>query len=277
MSSSLSVSGSALFIQHELESKNHMHQKAIFFMIVTVAAYSAADVPNSAQCLKEAYPTKICSIERNTVVWCDGTRVQLNDGHVKNHQTKLSQADLEDQLSQKYIRGPIVAPRLDDEPGRIRNDPFFRKMYGNSRKEVGSYITKIRWAPTGTKTKVTTVNNVHKKLEAVGRALAKLPPRFKKYLKSRPQTWVWRNIRGTSRLSSHSFGIAVDIAVKHSHYWRWTKNRNGQLAYKNSIPLEIVSIFEDHGFIWGGRWYRYDTMHFEYRPELLAPSCRAKR
>ncbi|MDP3291618.1 MAG: M15 family metallopeptidase, partial [Sulfuricurvum sp.] len=28
-----------------------------------------------------------------------------------------------------------------------------------------------------------------------------------------------------------------------------------------------------HGFIWGGRWYHYDTMHFEYRPELLASSC----
>ena len=33
--------------------------------------------------------------------------------------------------------------------------------------------------------------------------------------------------------------------------------------------MEIVRIFEKHGFIWGGRWYHYDTMHFEYRPELL--------
>jgi len=28
-------------------------------------------------------------------------------------------------------------------------------------------------------------------------------------------------------------------------------------------------VFERHGFIWGGRWWHYDTMHFEYRPELL--------
>ncbi|MFY4861157.1 M15 family metallopeptidase, partial [Aliarcobacter butzleri] len=39
--------------------------------------------------------------------------------------------------------------------------------------------------------------------------------------------------------------------------------------YKNKIPLEIVEIFEKYGFIWGGRWYHFDTMHFEYRPELL--------
>jgi hypothetical protein len=33
--------------------------------------------------------------------------------------------------------------------------------------------------------------------------------------------------------------------------------------------MEIVAIFERHGFIWGGRWSHFDTMHFEYRPELL--------
>jgi len=21
--------------------------------------------------------------------------------------------------------------------------------------------------------------------------------------------------------------------------------------------------------VWGGKWYHYDTMHFEYRPEIL--------
>jgi hypothetical protein len=35
------------------------------------------------------------------------------------------------------------------------------------------------------------------------------------------------------------------------------------------MPPEIVAIFERHGFIWGGKWRHYDTMHFEYRPELL--------
>ena len=35
------------------------------------------------------------------------------------------------------------------------------------------------------------------------------------------------------------------------------------------VRREIARIFERHGFIWGGKWYHYDTMHFEYRPELL--------
>ena len=36
-------------------------------------------------------------------------------------------------------------------------------------------------------------------------------------------------------------------------------------------------IFERHGFIWGGKWHHYDTMHFEYRPELLHPRCVDRR
>jgi hypothetical protein len=24
-----------------------------------------------------------------------------------------------------------------------------------------------------------------------------------------------------------------------------------------------------YGFIWGGKWLFFDTMHFEYRPEIL--------
>jgi hypothetical protein len=26
------------------------------------------------------------------------------------------------------------------------------------------------------------------------------------------------------------------------------------IPYKNRLPIEIVEIFEKHGFIWGGKW-----------------------
>ena len=44
---------------------------------------------------------------------------------------------------------------------------------------------------------------------------------------------------------------------------------NQENTLQEQMPREIVDIFERHGFIWGGKWYHYDTMHFEYRPELL--------
>jgi hypothetical protein len=86
-------------------------------------------------------------------------------------------------------------------------------------------------------------------------------------------TFSYRTIAGTNRLSPHSFGIAIDIDITYADYWRWDIDEgdgdNGELRYRNRIPMEIVEIFEKNGFIWGGKWYHYDTMHFEYRPELL--------
>jgi hypothetical protein len=35
------------------------------------------------------------------------------------------------------------------------------------------------------------------------------------------------------------------------------------------IPLPVVQAFERQGFVWGGKWLFFDTMHFEYRPEIL--------
>ena len=112
---------------------------------------------------------------------------------------------------------------------------------------------------------VTRINGVDKKLTAISNEFDDLPKEMKKYVASLGGTFKWRYIKGTHRLSAHSFGIAIDINTQYSDYWRWNKN----LKYKNRIPKKIVEIFEKHGFIWGGKWYHYDTMYFEYRPELL--------
>jgi hypothetical protein len=34
-------------------------------------------------------------------------------------------------------------------------------------------------------------------------------------------------------------------------------------GYRSRLPFDIVQIFEKHGFIWGGKWEHFDTMHFE--------------
>ena len=86
-------------------------------------------------------------------------------------------------------------------------------------------------------------------------------------------TYNCRVVAGTNRISAHGHGIAIDIAIAHGDYWYWTgPGADGRYAYKNRIPWEIVEVFEKHGFIWGGKWYHYDTMHFEYRPEIIGAS-----
>jgi hypothetical protein len=37
--------------------------------------------------------------------------------------------------------------------------------------------------------------------------------------------------------------------------------------------MQVIAIFEAHGFIWGGKWHHFDSVHFEYRPELTALDC----
>ena len=86
-----------------------------------------------------------------------------------------------------------------------------------------------------------------------------------KYLKHVDGTYYYRKVAGTNRLSAHSYGVAIDLDTKYSRYWQWDKSHK----FHNEFPKEIIDIFEKYGFVWGGRWYHYDTMHFEYRPELF--------
>ena len=179
--------------------------------------------------------------------------------------TELDNPDLEDMMSQEYALGDLLKePEENFEPGRIRYEPFFRKMYGDNASEVKQNIENVKWVD-GSVIQFSRVNGASDKLRLVAEELSQLQAEYQKYLKNIGGTFVWRNIAGTSRLSNHSFGTAIDINTKFSDYWQWNKN----MTYSNRIPFEIVEVFEKYGFIWGGKWYHYDTMHFEYRPELI--------
>ena len=83
-------------------------------------------------------------------------------------------------------------------------------------------------------------------------------------------TYVCRHVADTGQSSMHGWGAAIDINPAFADYWLWHRVAGGYSAYVNHIPCDVVAILERHGFIWGGRWAHFDTMHFEYRPELLS-------
>lgn len=233
----------------------------------------------SAQRLLAAYPDHVSEIRNGTIHFRDGTTMPFDDGKgPKSHADWLANPDVEDMMAVPYVPGPIASPpAIDVEPGRARNDNFLTKIYGDCRSgAVAGKLVDIVWLPrkSGAKLKVTTVNGVSQRLHAVSRALDALPQHFDIYLIPPAGTFNCRQIAGTDRLSAHGYGIAIDIATIRSDYWRWSKaGPDGHPKWRNRIPQEIVAIFEAHGFIWGGRWDHYDTMHFEYRPELLPPTA----
>jgi len=224
--------------------------------------------------LKVAYPEHIASVEGGAVVWRDGTRLAIDDGQgAKSFKDLLRAPDLQDIFAIPYPTGALLPPAVDADPGRARPETFFDRMYGNCRAgEVQKHLVEVAWMPSRGRTKlmVSRVNGVAEKLKAVSDELERLPRTFDRYLNPVAGTYACRVIAGTQRLSTHGHGIAIDLALEHSHYWRWSKpDASGRYVWRNALPEEIVRIFEKHGFIWGGRWYHYDTMHFEYRPELL--------
>lgn len=234
----------------------------------------SAEATEAARRLISAYPAFLDRQDGNAIVWRDGKRMAIDD--LKGSKTpaaRLDAPDLKDMLAVAYPPGEASPPPFESDPGRARNNAFFLAMYGDcSNGGVRADLERVTWLPKkwGKTVEVTRINGVAERLAAVSADLDKLPARFDPYLFPAAGGFNCRPIARTNRLSPHGFGIAIDIAIKHTDYWYWTKpDRDGRYPYRNRIPAEIVAVFEKHGFIWGGKWYHYDTMHFEYRPELL--------
>jgi len=237
-------------------------------------ARRAAGAAPGPAALARAYPDHVASVDATHVVLRDGTRLAISDGIAgKTRAQRLRRPDIDDMFVDRYVPGrPQRPPQGGEDPGRARHEPFFDRVYGDCRRgEVSRRLRNVRWMPGrgGAPLQVTTVNNVDNRLEAVIRDLDRLPPAMTRYLVPAAGTYNCRVIAGTDQRSMHAYGVAIDINVGHSDYWRWAGGEGAR--YRNRIPWEIVEIFERHGFIWGGKWTHFDTMHFEYRPELLPP------
>jgi len=227
----------------------------------------ASEIPLGAQSLIDSYPDFIKGYAGGRIIFTDDTEMVYDDGKEKSFEVMLDNSDLEDMFYVPY-RKPAGSPEYQEDAGRSRCDALFKKMYGSSAGAVQRTLVTVPWF--GGNVKITRVNGVDKQLRKVYEELRQYPE-LHKYLKS-SGTFYWRPVRGAKRMSAHSYGIAFDIGVSYSDYWLW-KNKgadeNSRIKYANRFPRRIIDIFEKHGFIWGGSWYHYDTMHFEYRPEIL--------
>lgn len=255
----------------------------ILSMIFIMAKDAKADMSDISR-LKTAYPDHIQSVNEANIIWRDGTPMPVCDNNLnKSQQEKLDNPCLLDQVNNIHYKTGISKNNPESDPGRIRYQPFFQKMYGNTKSAVESKLSVIYWMPLYFGEKypllVTTVNDVDKKLFQISSELEILVgshPEYLVYLDNPGGTFMWRTIANTDRLSAHSYGMTIDINSNFSDYWQWDLIKEGrpvaenqQLEYRNQVPWEIIPVFEKYGFIWGGKWVHYDSMHFEYRPEIM--------
>ena len=220
-----------------------------------------------------AYPNVLAGHDAEVLRWRDGTAMPISGGtDRKTFPELLHHASIIDQFHIPYPRGPLEnPPAVDADPGRFRNTAFFTKMYGDCKKgDVSPHLVSVAWLPKawGKSIRVTSLNHVDKHLRAVSAEIDALPDKIKRAAYPIAGSYNCRSVADTGQPSPHGYGIAIDLNTTFSDYWYW-RPHGGRILYRNHIPQEIVTIFEKHGFIWGGKWYHFDTMHFEFRPELL--------
>jgi hypothetical protein len=61
-----------------------------------------------------------------------------------------------------------------------------------------------------------------------------------------------RKMRGSTKMSLHSWGVAIDVNAAEN-----------PLGAAPKLSPEFVRCFADAGFDWGGTWARPDGMHFQ--------------
>ncbi len=271
----------ALLCSHELVNDNQASSsQPSHTAAVTNSTQSTVDITKKLQVLLTAYPSSVKRITADSLYFFNGKSMSVGVRHdVSDHEYLMDHASLVDQMSEMYSPGKAThLPLPNEDPGRVRCEEFFQKMYGASEAEVRTRCTSVKWVD-GTSLPISTVNHVDRHVKSVVEELKNLSVQDHAFLRSPGGSFKWRAIAGTKRRSAHSYAIAIDINVAHSHYWRnHASSEQQSVVYRNRIPQSIIDIFEKHGFIWGGKWYHFDTMHFEYRPELCEPhcSCRVK-
>lgn len=215
----------------------------------------------------------------DAVFTAGGHAIHFLDGKMlgENH---LSQAHEYDPFFFSYSLEPLEGPPpLEDGPGQSTD--VLEAFFGGREEEIREHCESVTFL--GRRLFVNTL--VTGPIQAVERDIRAAATRgdegVVRWIDQLEIAFSFMNkgIAGSETRSYHAWGLAIDL-VPRSYggkqvYWRWSRvfNRTGwhriPLEERWSPPRAVVEAFERHGFVWGGKWAHFDTIHFEYRPEIL--------
>ena len=123
-----------------------------------------------------------------------------------------------------------------------------KEMLGYARLP---FALPLSWAP---EKKVTRIR-CHRLLVPVFKALFQeiVERGLRPLVRTYGGCFCFRRMRGGSHLSTHSWGIAIDL----------NPNTN-PLGSSGDMAPELVELFGEFGFTWGGTFSRPDPMHFQF-------------
>jgi hypothetical protein len=181
--------------------------------------------------------------------------------------------------AEEAARYSEMAKNRNQNPLR-RSPHFFDTLWRiNSRSEADQRVKTIRFLGKSVNVHYLIMENLALVEEQI-LAAAKADPQVRAWVSgiNTLEGWTWRDIAQTQSRSFHAYGLAVDLLPKSlggkETYWLWASQKKPDwwnISYNERYhpPAAVIKAFETYGFVWGGKWLFFDTMHFEYRPEIL--------
>jgi len=259
----------------------------------------AGSVPARAEqvvkALLEAYPRQISTAEFRDGDWALLMRDKwyyYAEGRLLPNEQRENSANYRPVQFYRYPaelppwveRGPEETERLSNLRRRnsqsaMRRASFFEDLWeARTREESYANLKTANFLGKSTRVHYYIVD-ILALVEARILAAAKTEPQVQTWLNTiTTEGWSWRNVAESQSRSFHSYGVAVDLLPRSlagkQTYWLWSadwKDDWWNISYNERYhpPDSVIRAFENYGFVWGGKWFLFDTMHFEYRPEVM--------
>lgn len=165
---------------------------------------------------------------------------------------------------------------MDDWPNAVTAE--LRQFYGNpvglssgaSNSWKRSYLRKLEppfemfyCDVHGTRCEAADILIHTKCYNSLTRVLNQIKDRFsvdqitKYQLDTIGEAYSYRRERGSSKLSIHSYGCAIDLSPVLNKWKQPYDSKN------DMMPLEVVGFFRAEGWTWGGLWTPPNPKHFQ--------------
>lgn len=214
---------------------------------------------------------------QDIVFMVSGEAIHFQDGRLLAT-GRLGVAEEFDPIFYEYPLDPLTAPPpLAGDP--VYSTDVLDALFGSTESEVRAHGRSVTFL--GRRMFVNTFClDALRATEAQILDAAKHDPKVASWIDGLEVAYSFqdREITGSSNRSYHAWGLAIDLVPSsfkgRQVYWRWSRVFNPEW---HSIPVEdrwsppqvVIEAFERNGFVWGGKWARFDVIHFEYRPEIL--------